>query len=544
MNGNFGQVLSALPDNIPVWSNPNYWENTCRASPPNLLGDKSGRIWLLPGQEDGVPYLNKVIGRPIYDANGSVMLDPALSGEYEMTTPDYLRAHTDNALVRAKDGNFYALKAAFNFGPVSNPTTWQKFLQADNRGSDGPKAGGRGSNAVWRSSEPSGLHPIGALNWNIAGVVDPFVFAGGKYSYSRAFCGSQRLSLANYDLPCADPKGPYHTCAGSDRPELYACPFTGYLYVTAYYTWGAYKDASGAKSDAYNRMLVLCSPNYAKDWYVLDDAISAWAPLVMTSTPNGRLFLLQWTQSSSTIYCSNLFDWTKGELPKVFRLQGPKSHAEGNSNFGYSIDLDSQGSLTYVESWSGKQLAFGGDADLAVRQIHHPSISRVSTDQSTNTVRFSYRVLNEAGRQSYAILNVDVVDVQGQPQIKDFSRVVRLSAQASTTHSMILGTFVDPDYLTMPHGMQSNAALFYWLEMPAKSSPDPSVQARGAIFENKTYFNPMVLSVSAGESRSWQSTDPGGDYMTGGFYYWKGLNYVAQWREPDGIRANIVTYAK
>ena len=33
-----------------------------------------------------------------------------------------------------------------------------------------------------------------------------------------------------------------------------------------------------------------------------------------------------------------------------------------------------------------------------------------------------------------------------------------------------------------------------------------------------------------------------GDYMTGGFFWWRStLNYVAQWVEPDGLKANIVT---
>ena len=50
-----------------------------------------------------------------------------------------------------------------------------------------------------------------------------------------------------------------------------------------------------------------------------------------------------------------------------------------------------------------------------------------------------------------------------------------------------------------------------------------------------------ALSVDGGAPRSWNGIDFGGDYMTGGFFYWKGKNYVAQWTEPSGIWANIVS---
>jgi Repeat of unknown function (DUF346) len=51
---------------------------------------------------------------------------------------------------------------------------------------------------------------------------------------------------------------------------------------------------------------------------------------------------------------------------------------------------------------------------------------------------------------------------------------------------------------------------------------------------------PAALSVTGGAPRAWPGTNLGGDYLSGGFFYWKGKNYVAQWSEPAGIRANIV----
>jgi hypothetical protein len=48
------------------------------------------------------------------------------------------------------------------------------------------------------------------------------------------------------------------------------------------------------------------------------------------------------------------------------------------------------------------------------------------------------------------------------------------------------------------------------------------------------------LSVKGGAGRTWLSYDPGGHYMTGGFFHHNGLNYVPQWTERSGTYANIV----
>jgi len=51
-----------------------------------------------------------------------------------------------------------------------------------------------------------------------------------------------------------------------------------------------------------------------------------------------------------------------------------------------------------------------------------------------------------------------------------------------------------------------------------------------------------VLSVAAGSKRSFARTY-NGDYFSGGFFYLGStFNYLAQWREPDGIKANIVSF--
>jgi hypothetical protein len=119
-------------------------------------------------------------------------------------------------------------------------------------------------------------------------------------------------------------------------------------------------------------------------------------------------------------------------------------------------------------------------------------------------------------------------------------RAGRIEAVASTTHSVLHGTFIDPDYVAMPPGLTSNTSLFYWLDWPGTGASDMS--ARYCLFSGwpSKLSGAAPLSVANRQPRSWQSHAPGGDYMSGGFFHHKGLNYVAQWREPDGIHANIV----
>jgi hypothetical protein len=141
--------MAILPNNIDIWDKPKYWENTCRALPPNS-SDPQGKIVLLPGGGGDSSFLTKVITRPIYGAGTTVDVDVASSTEHDLPNPGWLHGHTDNQVVRQRDGTLAARKACFNWKPVPNPKPWQQLSIPENRKPYEEQVGPRATNFVWR----------------------------------------------------------------------------------------------------------------------------------------------------------------------------------------------------------------------------------------------------------------------------------------------------------------------------------------------------------------------------------------------------------
>jgi len=386
--------------------------------------------------------------------------------------------------------------------------------------------GGRGANVVWHGFHPGKPQPAppGEIDWVLQGAADPFVFNNG---------GSDGF-------------------LASDRPEFYACPYTGYVYLTAGYvpaqgTPGY--DPTKTPENQPKTPVLLYSPNQGKDWYVVTiftGAASQDIPLVMTSTPNGRLFLYHWYYSVGELFCSNIFNAAAGEKPKISAVYGYAEHSVGDSQNGHKL-IFNESIVSYSETVNGKVLNQPPpDPDMAtkgVNRISDPSLSRVSTDTTTSRVRLSLRTLNEYKRNVYIILDIGVQDgSDGVPHLEAsfLKRTGRIEAKQKTTHSILRGSFIDPDYVGTPSGFVSNTSLFYWLEWPGVGYTDMSAQYCFFTGSPSHQSGIGALSVKDGALRTWNSNDPGGDYLSGGFFYWKEPHYLAQWLEPDGIRANIV----
>src|SRR5262249_3179293 len=146
---------------------------------------------------------------------------------------------------------------------------------------------------------PSGDSPV---VWELQGVADPFLLGDGTFG-------------------------------SSDRVELYACPFTEYVFLTAEYY--PYKNTSVSppvtQSTPRGIRLVL-SQDKGKSWKFVDSEanLDGVTPMVMTSTPNGRLFLYHWVRQNAAgfaaasyygeLFCSDLFDSKTGKTPKIQRV--------------------------------------------------------------------------------------------------------------------------------------------------------------------------------------------------------------------------------
>jgi hypothetical protein len=213
--------VQALKDNIHI-SASTYFENTCRVAGPTQQ-DPQGHIFVFPGEPRPILF---VISRPIYDGSGAADVALSSSQERQLEFPNYLYPHTDNQLVRRKDGTFVAVKACEYWKAPQNPTSWQQHSFQGHEYY-------RGANVCWHGSATD-------TSWGVLGAADPFVFENGEYGHPR-----------DVNSPTGN--------VGSDRPQLYACPFTGYLFLTARYLSGPYVDASGTQHDAFEGILLLYS---------------------------------------------------------------------------------------------------------------------------------------------------------------------------------------------------------------------------------------------------------------------------------------------
>jgi hypothetical protein len=170
----------------------------------------------------------------------------------------------------------------------------------------------------------------------------------------------------------------------------------------------------------------------------------------------------------------------------------------------------------------------------------HPSISRISTDMNSNKVRLAYHTVNTNGMQESPVIMIDVQNPDQAPVVTPV-RIVR--AENPKDYSVLYFNFIDPDYLDMPAGVKSNTSVAYWIEVPRPELTNKKYAIRYMLFEGDYNTScPAYLSVKDGQPKTWSTRQDLGDYMTGGFY-WKNntLNYLAQWVEPTGIRANVVT---
>jgi hypothetical protein len=177
---------------------------------------------------------------------------------------DKFYGHTDSHVVRLKDGSFAALKSTFTFTTPPTNQPWQQLKIREIRSPYPVEKYGRAAATVWRGSG-------NRLTWTRQGAIDVFKLA---YQYPRPLdCdGVVRDSLAK-QCQTKTKEEDLWLCAGLDRPEFYACPFTGYLYATMAYFSGPYEQ----HPYQHDHMLV-CSIDKGVTWQVINDALGGPAP--------------------------------------------------------------------------------------------------------------------------------------------------------------------------------------------------------------------------------------------------------------------------
>jgi hypothetical protein len=429
------RISSALASSA---SRPNFrvfdssFENTAVVSPPGPSCPQGGVAFNL-GQDN-----KTFLFRPLYGATSTV---DTTTGSVPVGVPssDTVVVGTDNQVVRLADGSFLAERDAADWTPVSPEPDW--FGESPEvPGLVGPEPGNRGNPELYRSTDCG-------QTWQRHSVVDFALISGGVYGIPRPLSDAGQA-----DSGC---KNQGHLADGSrrwwiggmDRTELYSCPFTGNLYMATRITSGPLcTSPDDPRGNDKNTVLLLFYDTTGPGWTPIAELANDWAPVVMTSTPNGRLFLFQAIGGQPTIHYSQPL--AAGETPV---LQEPP----GCGNCGWP---------TFAEDASGNPVpnAFPTSVDLFL-QVNSPSISRISTDHSSSKVRVAYQTANADGNLEWRVVRVEVGPDGGQPLVKT---VASLRAADPTTHSAMYANFVEPDYLDMPAQVRSSSAMSYWEEAP------------------------------------------------------------------------------
>jgi len=487
---------TVLPDNIIVHHTP-YFENTAKAIPPSRRRP-GGRIIVVGGQPRASA---RLLVRPIVDRAGSFDL-AAKTEEHPFPFGPSQAPGTDNQIVRLKDGSLVAARDSYIWDEFTGDgPAWRDEIVTGS----GLHKGQRAGVVLFRSTD-------GGDHWVRHGAVDMGLFERGRYGVPRPMDTSGRADVAP-DQQGRNPDGSLRWWVGGpDRTELYSCPFTGSLYLTTRVISGPYRDLC----PKLDRLLLLRSRDTGRTWELIRDDLPSWSPMVMTSTPNGRLFLLQCIGSQPTVY---------------FSTNTPRGREKPTISPGYPV--------YFTEDGKPVAAAGGRDVDLFF-QIGHPTISRLSTDRATSAVRVAYQSCGPSNTQEARVISVEARDPSGAPAV---GNIATIRAEDPGSYSVMYFAFIDPDYVDMPRRVASDTSVLYWLETPKKDLPGRRWSARYALFSRDTVVGePGFLSVSRGRPRLWDRRQDLGDYMTGGFFWWRDtLHYVAQWVEPDGIKANIVS---
>jgi hypothetical protein len=423
-------VTKATPPNVFMTSDS--FENTAEVVPPNVnAACPTGAISLNLGQNN----FKGVAFRPLFDAVGAIDTT-SLTSLNGFNSPATVDIGTDNQLVRLKDGSLLAERDIAIFSPATPAPPWAGEWIAS---AAGPiRQGNRGGIGLFRSTDCG-------KTWSLYSTVDFATLAGGIYGTPRPNGAAGDDVPCNKQLTYVAPTQPYNGMrrwhiGGEDRTELYADPFNGNVYLTTRIISGPFcTDTNDPRSHPdHDESLLLVSTDNALTWQVAQSALPNFSPLVMTSTPNGRLFVLTQTGPPQLFYSQPL-------APMQIPALGTGVPVSFKDDTGADVPVSGPTSV-----------------DLFV-QVGFPSISRISLDHTTSKVRIAYQAKGATGQQEMRVVRVEVRPDTTQPVIKN---VAAVTADSATDHSAMYFNFNDPEYVDMPAGTQASSSMAYWIEAP------------------------------------------------------------------------------
>src|SRR5438094_1690110 len=469
-----------LSDNLILYTN-SYFENTAKVSLPSAALPK-GKIVVQLGQPRNSAGF---VSRDLLDAADNFAVSaPTAKVSYPLDAASQINA-TDNQLIRLQDGSLLASKNGYIWSDLSPKPAWFDTTSI----AVGGVTTGRARNAVFifRSTD-------GGVSWVLLSFIDSAVVEGGKYGWPQ---------------PGSTP-GTFGV-GGFDRTELYQDPWSGDIFVSGHGDGGPY--TLRGKTTENHAGVIFRSQNNGMTWktfHVFKDSANQTkgaAPYVMTSTPDHALVVFHIESSKPTLY---------------FVENGTMSAAK-----------------TVVASDGSDTLDFGVAPDEDDIRGSQPCIARIGKDDAKDSAWIAYPSLNASGHQIYVI----AVVAFGGSSAPVVDLVTKAAAKKPEQASAIMGAFVQDDLVDSNDGMQAPCTLFYWIDAAPKTDPAASnkLTARYQVVYSGGSFPAGDLSVSSGAKRTFSRVGIG-DYFSGGYFWMNNqLNFLCQWNEPDGIKANIVS---
>lgn len=468
-----------MPDGI-LAHNASMFENSVQVVPPQPALPR-GRIVVNLGSLIGQAGLSR---RDLLDGANAVA---GVAANYTVAPypldPLTQCTCTDNQIIRLAGQRLLAIKNGCIWSELDAPPEW---FGSTVGGFCNSAAGLR--NAVYVMTS----HDAG-LTWSRLAVIDSAVEASGKYGWPQ---------------PATPNPGLWN--GGFDRPELYRDPWTGWIYITAHGDGGPYK-RKGQSTVSNAAGVVFRSTDQGTTWGLLHsfDQAKGSGPYVMTSTPAHPLILLQLLNGAPTLHVL-----AQGAAALTTGLVA--TEVEG----GTAITADARGAGDSI--WS-----------------RPASMARIDSGGSSSRVRIAYPTLNATGGHDYRVCIVTLGAGQG-PQV-DSQLTITPVDPVNTTCA--LGAFVEHDLVDSD--VPERHCLFYWLEVPLPSAPPGGrIVARYKLFSGPTgHGKSDWLSLNQGQRHDFANVAVG-HYMKGANFLWnKHSHFLALWREPDGVRGNIVSVA-
>ena len=424
------------------------------------------------------------VWRDLLDGSSAVSLNaPTTRVDYPLTASQ--ANATDNQLLQLLDGSLLGIKNGYVWSNLTHPPAW--FNTATISGQSSGQA--RNCIFVFRSTDSG-------RTWSEISLIDSAVAAGGDFGWPQG----DGTAAGNGS------KG----VGGLDRCEAYQDPFTGHIYISGGGDGGPYVRSTGTVSN--HAGVVFVSTDNGVTWSEqarFANQGKGGAPYVMTSTRNHPLIVF------------NLFNG-----PTLYHLAKNATSISA----GQSVVLKVNGST----------VSSAGDSGINDLRGVPPCIARVGTDGSHDQVWIAYPALNGNSRQVYQICLVTFDDSGQAPGVE---AVATIQAEDPVNRAVAMGSLVQDTFADPGSANPGNVTMFYWIDAPPKTAADPNhLTARYKLLCNRIgQFQAGALSVSSGAERSFGRLGIG-DYFKGGVFAWNGkLNFLAQWREPDADRANIVS---